>query len=90
MFRHKNHECKEIRSLDISEISLRSAILENGGTLGQGHRYVFEITSVKIPASELVCLDTKITSISELETKILVNLFLVGHFEKWRPLRPEA
>ena len=32
---------------------------------------MFEITYVKIPAHELVCLDTKITSISELEAKIL-------------------
>ena len=32
---------------------------------------MFEINSVKIPVHELVCLDTKIMSISELEAKIL-------------------
>ena len=32
---------------------------------------MFEITSVKILSPKLVCLDTKIMSVSELESKIL-------------------
>src|ERR1700733_1201386 len=36
----------------------------------QSYRYVFEMTSIEILATELVCLDTKVMSVSEIETKI--------------------
>ena len=70
----------ELEAEILKNLNFSSAILENGRPMRPG--LICDGPS-GIIAPKCVCLDTKITILSELEAEILKISIFVGHFGKW-------